>query len=282
MTGTLFVVATPIGNLEDISLRALRILREVALIAAEDTRRTGHLLARYGIQTPTTSLNAHNEGGKVPALLDRLAAGQSIALVSDAGTPTLSDPGGLFIRRALEAGAGVEAIPGPSVVTALLSISGFKTHQFTFLGFPPNKATALTAWIEHLTKEGRPVVFFEAPHRVVATLERVRSVLGDCHIVVGRELTKAHEEVYRGTVSGALGRFAEPIGEFSIAIDLGDQQKLIRSEPMSDERVLAEVASLREQTALSKRAAVQMAARRLGLMPNIVYGIVEKHKKSVE
>jgi len=281
MTGTLFVVATPIGNLEDISLRALRILREVALIAAEDTRRTRHLLVRYGISTPTTSLNAHNEGGKVPALLDRLAAGQSIALVSDAGTPTLSDPGGLFIRRAIEAGFRMEAIPGPSAITALLSVSGFDTHQFCFLGFPPTKTAALTAWIEHLTEVGRPVVFFEAPHRVIGTLERVRSVFGDCRIVVGRELTKSHEEVYRGPISGALDRFSPPVGEFSIALNLADQPSVVRSEPVSDAKVLAEVASLREQTSLSKRAAIQLAARKLGLMPNIVYGIVEKHKKSV-
>src|SRR6195256_6406956 len=150
MAGTLFVVATPIGNLEDITVRALRVLREVALIAAEDTRRTAHLLARHAITTPTTSLHEHNEAGKSAALVARLEAGESIALVSDAGTPTVSDPGSLLIRAAIDAGVRVEPIPGPSAVLAALAASGLPTDSFAFLGFPPTRSTDRKLWFDRL------------------------------------------------------------------------------------------------------------------------------------
>ena len=170
MAGTLFVVATPIGNLEDITARALRVLGEVALIAAEDTRRTARLLARYAIRTPTTSLHEHNETTKSRTLIARLERGESIALVSDAGTPTVSDPGQRLIRAAIEAGVRVEAIPGPSAALTALAASGIQADTFTFLGFPPTRSTARAQWVSELGSAGRPVVFFEAPHRIVSTL----------------------------------------------------------------------------------------------------------------
>jgi len=170
MPGTLFVVATPIGNLEDITVRALRVLREVAVIAAEDTRRTAHLLARHAITTPTTSLHQHNEPAKSAAIINRLQRGDAVALVSDAGTPTVSDPGSQLIREAIAAGIRVEPVPGPSAVLAALTASGFETDSFTFLGFPPTGAKHRKLWFERARAVGGTVVFFEAPHRIAATL----------------------------------------------------------------------------------------------------------------
>src|SRR5215471_10930236 len=166
MPGTLFVVATPIGNLEDITVRALRVLREVDVIAAEDTRRTAHLLARHGIATSTTSLHEHNEATKAESLVARLQRGESVALVSDAGTPTVSDPGGRLIRAAQGAGIRVEPIPGPSAVLAALAASGLPSESFTFLGFPPIKLNDRNQWFERLKRAAGTVVFFEAPHRI--------------------------------------------------------------------------------------------------------------------
>src|SRR5262245_19235774 len=166
MPGTLFVVATPIGNLEDITLRALRVLREVTLIAAEDTRRTAHLLARHGISTPMISVHEHNETRKSSALISRLRQGESIALVSDAGTPTVSDPGAHLVRAAIDSGMKVEPIPGPSAVTAAMAASGLSTDSFTFWGFPPSRSKARRQWLERVREVGGVAVFFEAPHRI--------------------------------------------------------------------------------------------------------------------
>src|SRR5215831_7262622 len=173
MPGTLFVVATPIGNLEDISARALRVLSTVGLIAAEDTRRTAQLIGRYGITTPTTSVHKHNEGLKSRRLLDRLKAGEDVAMVTDAGTPGLSDPGGQLVSLALEAGIRVEPIPGPSAVLALLSVCGLSDGAFTFLGFPPTRSKDRERWFDELRSMRHPVVFFEAPHRIVSTLKEL-------------------------------------------------------------------------------------------------------------
>src|SRR4051812_36051684 len=204
MPGTLFVVATPIGNLEDITVRALRILREVAVIAAEDTRRTQHLLARHGIATPTTSLHEHNEAGKSPSLIARLQQGESIALVSDAGTPTVSDPGGLLIRAAIDADVRVEPIPGPSAILAALAASGLPTDSFTFVGFPPTRSKERKTWFERLKVVRGTVIFFEAPHRIDETLREFHRELGDCDVAVGRELTKVHEHLVRGPISTVI------------------------------------------------------------------------------
>src|SRR5437773_8319750 len=191
MPGTLFVVATPIGNLEDITVRALRVLREVAIIAAEDTRRTAHLLARHAITTPTTSLHEHNESKRAPTLIARLKKGDDIALVSDAGTPTISDPGGYLIRMAIDAGLRVEPIPGASAAMAALAVSGLPTESFSFLGFPPTRSKARTEWFERLRTVAGTVIFFEAPHRIRETLRELQETIGDCPDVVGRELTKS-------------------------------------------------------------------------------------------
>ena len=192
--GTLFVVGTPIGNLEDVTIRALRILRDAQLIAAEDTRRTAKLLAHYDIRTSVISLREHNETRETPRLLDRLQAGQDIALVSDAGTPVVSDPGARLIRAARERGLTVSPIPGPSAVTAALSASGFPAHRFTFMGYPPSSGGDRRAWFADLRRETGTVVFFESPHRVTRTLEDLRTILVNRPIMIGREITKSHEE----------------------------------------------------------------------------------------
>jgi 16S rRNA (cytidine1402-2'-O)-methyltransferase len=279
MPGTLFVVATPIGNLEDVTARALRVLREVTLIAAEDTRRTAHLLARYAITTPTTSLHEHNESKKAASLVARLAAGDSIALVSDAGTPTLSDPGRRLVQDAIEAGIRVEAIPGASAIATVLAASGLPSDTFTFLGFPPTRSKDRSKWLEDLRTAGRTVVFFEAPHRIRETLEQLRALLGNLHIVVGRELTKAHEELVRGPISDVLERITEPRGEFTVAVDIGQIPYIREIEPVSDGDVFLEFGEITNKQGLTRRAAVKTIARRHQRPANEVYEAIEKAKK---
>ena len=192
--GTLYVVATPIGNLEDVTYRAVRVLGSVDLIAAEDTRRAGKLLARYGVATPRTSLHEHNEAQKTDRLLERLARGETIALVSDAGTPLVSDPGARLVREAHGRGLRVEALPGPSALLAALVSSGLAAASFTFAGFPPFRSHARTRWFAALAREPRPFVFFEAPHRIEASLRDLHAAAGERTIAVCRELTKLHEQ----------------------------------------------------------------------------------------
>src|SRR4051812_39016159 len=179
MPGTLYVVATPIGNLEDVTLRALRVLREVSVIAAEDTRRTARLLQHYSISTRTTSLHEHNERSRTSSLIERLNGGESIALVSDAGTPIISDPGTHLVAAAHAAGIRVEPVPGASAVTAVLSASGLMQGEFLFAGFPPSRAKARKEWFERLAAEQRVIVLYEAPHRIRATLAEMQVTLGD-------------------------------------------------------------------------------------------------------
>jgi 16S rRNA (cytidine1402-2'-O)-methyltransferase len=195
MPGTLFVVATPIGNLEDLTFRARRVLAEVGLIAAEDTRRTAKLLAHYAIHTPLVSLHEHNEAREAPRLARRIADGLSVALVSDAGTPGLSDPGADLVRETRHLGAKVVPIPGPSAVTAALSVSGFDASEFVFLGFPPRSGQSRAKWLDGLSQEARVVVFFEAPHRIRRTIGEVRTVAANRPILCFRELSKIHEEL---------------------------------------------------------------------------------------
>jgi 16S rRNA (cytidine1402-2'-O)-methyltransferase len=207
--GTLLVVATPIGNLADLSPRAREALGQAAVIAAEDTRHTRALLQAMGVGTPLLSLHAHNEPQRVPELLARLAAGEDIALVSDAGTPLLSDPGFELVSRAAAAGFAVQTIPGPSAITAALAVAGLPTHRFCFEGFLPARAAERRATLASLAHEARTLVFFEAPHRIQATLADLAAELGGGRqAVVARELTKAHETIYRGTLGELSARAA--------------------------------------------------------------------------
>ncbi|HTL43676.1 MAG TPA: 16S rRNA (cytidine(1402)-2'-O)-methyltransferase [Vicinamibacterales bacterium] len=271
MSGTLYVVATPIGNLEDVSLRALRILREVSLIAAEDTRRTGRLLQHYSISTRTTSLHAHNEREKTPRLIADLLGGASVALVSDAGTPLISDPGLALVHAARQAGIRVEPIPGPSAVTALLSVAGFADREFCFFGFPPSGPTDRKLWLERLAAQQNPSVFFEAPHRIARTIGDLTNIAGIGRTVaVGRELTKAHEEVVICPIEQVLGRLSSMKGEFTVAL-APESSKRVTAVTVSKEALADEIGREIQNGAPSKRDAVKRVAERYGLAPNDVY-----------
>ena len=217
--GTLFLVATPIGNLEDISVRALRTLREASLIAAEDTRRTRLLLVHFDISTRLTSYFEHNKLAKLDAVLDALQAGD-VALVSDAGTPNLSDPGYELVRAALAAGHPVVPIPGPSALLAALVASGLPSDAFVYLGFLPRKESERRQLLAAVAREPRTLVAFEAPHRLLAALADVEAELGDRPVAVARELTKLHEEIFRAPASQARRHFEqkEVLGEITLVI----------------------------------------------------------------
>ena len=217
IVSTLYIVATPIGNLEDITLRALRVLGEVSLVAAEDTRTTRKLLSHYDIDTPCTSYHDHNRVSKLPSILNALEQGD-VALVSDAGTPAISDPGAELAVAADQAGYVVVPVPGPSSVTAALSVAGIELDQFIYLGFLPRRGGPRRKLFESLIGDRRALIAFEAPHRVSETLTDIRDTLGDRQVVVCRELTKLHEEVFRGTVTGALRHFVEHRGEFTLIV----------------------------------------------------------------
>jgi len=219
----LYIVATPIGNLEDISLRAIRILREVKLIAAEDTRKTKRLLVTYDIKTPMTSYHEHNKQSKLDYILGRLEDGD-VALVSEAGTPGMSDPGYELIAAAHERGIPVVPIPGPSAVVTALVISGLPTDRFVYTGFLPHKANARQRLLESVAHEYGTIVALESPHRLPATLNDILLTLGDRKIAICRELTKIHEEVFRGTISQAIKHFTRPKGEFTLVIE-GKREK---------------------------------------------------------
>lgn len=217
--GTLYLVATPIGNLDDVTLRALHVLESVPLIAAEDTRHTLKLLTHYGLRRPLVSLHAQNEKRQISSLIDRLSR-HDVALVSDAGTPALSDPGVRLVSAAVVRGFPVVPVPGPSAVLAALVSSGLPTDQFTFLGFLPRKRGELERVLRDAGQARRTFVFFESPHRITKTLDIMASALGPRSLVVAREITKVHEEFLRGTAATLLEHFekAPPRGELTVVV----------------------------------------------------------------
>jgi 16S rRNA (cytidine1402-2'-O)-methyltransferase len=279
MPGTLFVVATPIGNLEDITVRALRVLREVAVICAEDTRRTAQLLARHAIATSTTSLHEHNETSKSASVVARLQRGDDVALVSDAGTPTVSDPGGRLIRAAIDAGIRIEPIPGPSAVLTALAASGLPTDSFMFLGFPPVRSKDRKRWFERAREVGGTVVFFEAPHRIRESLDDLRRAVGDCEIVVGRELTKAHEQLVRGPISRVIENLVEIRGEFTVVASIGHIANKAAAEPLSSTEIAKQFGELTINEGSTKRQAIAYLAKKHSLAANKVYEALEQAKK---
>jgi 16S rRNA (cytidine1402-2'-O)-methyltransferase len=281
MPGTLFVVATPIGNLEDITLRALRVLREADVIAAEDTRRTARLLSRHAISTPTVSFHEHNTRSRVPDLIRRLEGGKSVALVTDAGTPGVSDPGVELVRACIDAQIPVDPVPGVSAPLAAAVASGFPLELLTIFGFPPHRSKDRTAWFKVVSETPSTLTFFEAPHRIVQTLKLAADVLGDRPIMLGRELTKVHQEFLRGT-AGDLSKAIEKIqkGEFTVVV--GPLTKMVASEAAtaspSDEEVLREFGRVTELGVSSRRQAVAVTAKRLGLSAKTVYAAIERIK----
>ena len=264
---TLYVIGTPIGNLEDITLRALRILSEVALIAAEDTRVTRRLLDRYDIGTPMTSYNEHNSHARTPALLARLAT-DDVALVTDAGSPGINDPGAWLVEAAAGAGHTVAVVPGPSAPTAALSVSGLYGDGFVYLGFLPKRRAERVKMLASVAAQDRTLVALETPHRLRAALRDIAETLGDRPIAVCRELTKLHEEVFRGTVSQAIDHFQEPRGEFTLVIQGGTEQPVDAHD--AEETARARLAQLRSQGAHARDAVSQVAAE-TGLPKRQVY-----------
>ncbi len=219
-TGTLYLVATPIGNLEDISLRAVRILKDASMIACEDTRRTRGLLAHLNLRTPIMSMHEHNERTRIPQILAMLREGKDVAVVSDAGMPSISDPGGALAAAAARAGVRVVPIPGPSAVTAAIALADFPAEQFAFVGFLPRRRGERRTMLSALAPLPMALVFFEAPHRVRETLADLEKVIGARRVVLARELTKLHEEVLRGTVSEVLDTLGKaPRGEITLVVE---------------------------------------------------------------
>jgi len=250
----LYVVATPIGNLEDISLRALRILREVKLIAAEDTRKTKRLLNAYRIQTPMTSYYEHNKKTKLDYILNHLKE-DDVALVSEAGMPGVSDPGYELIRATTQAGFPVVPVPGPSAVITALVVSGLPTDRFLYLGFLPRRAGARKQALKSVAQETVTLVILEAPHRLQPTLNDLQLLLGDRQLAVCRELTKLHEEVFRGTIGQAIARFTEPRGEFTLVIE-GKREEEHR---ISNEDIEQRLCDMYQSGARTKEAIVKVA-----------------------
>ena len=267
MPGRLYVVSTPIGNLEDITYRAVRLLGEVAWIACEDTRHTRRLLDHYGIRTPMVSYHEHNENERTAELIGQLEAGVNGALVSDAGTPLVSDPGYRLVRAAAAAGVVVEAVPGASAVLAALVASGLATDQFHFAGFLPPKQGARTRMLESLRDEAATVIYYEAPHRILETLEDMTSVLGGREVVVARELTKMHEEILRGSAAQIRAQLAarEVVkGEFVVLVGRA-------LAPPPDDTPVDQAVANRLQAGLSRMDAMKAVARERGLSKRDVY-----------
>ena len=282
MPGTLALVATPIGNLEDITLRALRVLREASVIAAEDTRRTARLLAHYAISTPTVSFHDHNEQQRIPGLLARLLAGDTVAVVSDAGTPAISDPGFRIVREAIKAGIRVEVIPGASALTMAVTGAGLPVDVVTFAGFAPARGAERKRWLAGLVAFPGSIVFFDAPGRVHATLSDALQILGDRQAAVAHELTKLHESWHRGSISQLAEAEALPSkGEFTVVLGPAASAPgaMSRGEALTADRAWSEFGQLTESDGLSRRAAIAELARRYSLPQREVYALVEQAKR---
>lgn len=272
MPGTLYVVATPIGNLEDITHRALRVLREVDIIACEDTRHTRKLLNHYGIKTKVTSYHDHNERERTVELLQALASGANVAIVSDAGTPSISDPGFRLVSDAGAQGLTVVALPGPTALIAALVASGLPTDEFFFAGFLPARSGERRARLTKLRDLPATLIFYEAPHRIAATLRDAHEILGERRAVVARELTKIHEEIARGRLSELAERFGSEErarGEIVLLIDRTPIESELQNA--AEVRNIATLVAGFEEEGLDHRAALKKAARELGLSRDEAY-----------
>jgi len=273
--GTLSVVATPIGNLEDVTLRALRVLREADLLLAEDTRRTRVLLDRHGIEARPRSLHAHNEAARTDEALAALAAGRNVALVSDAGTPLVSDPGERLVARAIAAGHAVVPVPGPSAALAALVASGLPAEAFTFLGFLPRKAGLRAARLAALAGRTETLILFESPRRVAATLRELARSLGERRACVARELTKLHEELARGTLAELATRFADGArGEVTIVVE-GAPPLAVETNP---DTLRERVRELLAAGGSARDVAAQLA-RETGEAKRVVYAIAVEEQQ---
>ncbi|HLH40704.1 MAG TPA: 16S rRNA (cytidine(1402)-2'-O)-methyltransferase [Bryobacteraceae bacterium] len=266
MPGVLYIVATPIGSLEDITLRALRVLREAGAIACEDTRQTRKLLNHYKISKHLLSYHQYNEAARAAELIERLSRGETIALVSDAGTPLVSDPGYRLVRAAIDAGIPVVPIPGPSALLAALAASGLGADAFRFGGFLPAKKTARRKMLQDLADQDCTLIFYEAPHRILEALEDIDELLGARPVVIGRELTKVHEEFLRGTaaeIRAALAARPAIKGEITLLIAKGEAAV----DPASPGDAVAQL----EQQGVSRMEAIKQVAKRRGISKRDLY-----------
>jgi 16S rRNA (cytidine1402-2'-O)-methyltransferase len=268
MPGILYVVATPIGNLEDITLRALRVLKEVAVIACEDTRHTRKLLDHYGISKPMVSYHDHNEPARAAEIVQQLESGASVALVSDAGTPLISDPGFRLVTAAIAQGIAIVPIPGPNAAVTALSAAGLPTDAFRFCGFLPPKTSQRRKLLEELKSESCTLIFYEAPHRIAEALEDIAAVMGTREIVVARELTKLHEEFLRGTPAQVRDQLSAR-GEITILIG-----RATAADPV-DTPIEDQVAALEKQ-GVPRMDAIKQVAKSRGLSKREVYKIVSE------
>ncbi|RPI94963.1 MAG: 16S rRNA (cytidine(1402)-2'-O)-methyltransferase [Chloroflexi bacterium] len=271
--GTLYLVATPIGNLEDMSPRAIRILREASLIAAEDTRHTGILLKHFQIETPITSYFEHNKLNKLDFILDKLSTGD-VALVSDAGTPAINDPGYELVQAALASSHDVRPVPGPSAPIAALTVSGLPTDSFLYLGYLPHKTSERHKRLEEVGSQPYTLVFLESPYRIVEALEDIFSILGDRRVCVAREMTKMFEEYWRGNASGAVEYFkSQPArGEFTLVVE---GKKSEDGERWSEEQVQRAIESELKKEKSAKEISVELA-RESGWSKKEIYSLINK------
>ena len=278
MPGMLYICATPIGNLEDITLRTLRVLKEADLIAAEDTRNSIKLLNHFDIKTPMTSYHEYNKYDKAKVLVEKMLAGQNVAVITDAGTPAISDPGEELVKQCHEAGIQVTSLPGPSAFVTALTISGRETRRFCFEAFLPNEKSdkkERRAILEELSKETRTIILYEAPHRLIKTLEELSEVLGNRRISLCRELTKKHEENFRTTIEEALEYYKEnePRGEYVLVIQGLSREELKEEElkELLDMTIKEHVSYYMEQQGLDKNEAMKHAAKDRGIGKREVY-----------
>ena len=286
MPGSLVLVATPIGNLEDITLRALRALKEADLIAAEDTRRTAGLLAHYGIATPTISLHEHNERGRLPGLIERIKRGDTVAVVTDAGMPAIADPGFLAVRQALQAGLRVEIVPGVSALTTALVGAGLPSERVAFLGFAPSRGAERRRWLSEERATRGTLVIFEAPSRIAGLLRDAAEILGNREAVVARELTKVHETWTRGPLvelAAAAESGAIPLkGEFAVLLSDQMLQAGEAETSVGADDVAQAFEALQAGGTMTRRAALVAVADRFGISTKSAYAIIEKQKNSAE
>lgn len=279
--GTLYLVATPIGNLEDVTSRALRILREVARIACEDTRQTRKLLSHHSIHTPTVSFHGYNEGRMLPSLLRALRAGESLALVTDGGTPSISDPGFSLVRAAVEAGIRVIPVPGASAPIAALIASGLPAEPFTFLGFLPHRSGERQRFLEAIRNRKETLIFFDSPRRLARSLEEMLRILGDRQAAVCREMTKVHEDFVRGRLTELAGRFGQEPARGEVTIVVSGEPP-VPARPADEVTLRAEVAKRVREDGLSRRDAIRSVARERGISRREVYGAVREPRASDE
>ncbi len=283
MQGKLYLCATPIGNLEDITIRVLRTLREVDLIAAEDTRNSIKLLNHFHIKTPMTSYHEYNKTEKAYQLVEKMRQGQNIALITDAGTPAISDPGEDLVRICQESGISVTSLPGPAACITALTVSGLPTRRFAFEAFLPREKKERAAILDSLRQETRTIILYEAPHHLVKTLEELYETLGDRAVTLCRELTKKYETIFSTTISGAVSyyREQEPRGEFVLVIQGKNQQQILRERQLSWESIpLEEHMQKYESQGISRKEAMKMVAKDRGISKRDVYGMLLEQKNT--